>query len=95
VARRNELQLKALQRRCARALRLYTDLAEASCEMICRSERGWLPPRQRARLLRLSRQETIALNDYLQARTNLVAALSDNLPPADDKEVCRVISATT
>lgn len=95
MTRRSELQLKALQRRCARALRLYTDLAEASCEMICRAERGWLPPRERGKLLRLSRQEIIALNDYLQARTDLVVALSDNLPPADDKEVCRVISATT
>lgn len=94
MARRRDLQLKALQRRYVRALRLYMDLAEASCEMLCRSERGQLPPREHAKLLRLSRQESTARKAYLQARIDLIAALSDSISSAD-KGVCRVVSAMT
>jgi len=94
MVRGNEPHLKLLQRKCVRALRLYTDLAETSCEMICRFERGQIPSRERVKLMRLSRQESLAMNAYLQAKLDLISALSDTVSP-DDKEVCRVISAMT
>ena len=95
MTRRSKVPLKVLQRRCARALRLYIDLAEASCDLLCQSERGQLPPQDRLRLLRLSRDESAAMNSYRQARLDLIAALSENVSAADKEEVCRVISATT
>jgi hypothetical protein len=94
MIRGNEARLKVLQRKCVRALCLYTDLAETSCEMLCRFERGQIPPRERMKLMRLSRQESLAMNAYLQAKLNLMSALSDTVPP-DDREVCRVVSAMT
>ena len=92
TSRRNKLQLKVLQRRCTRTFRLYMDLAEASCDLLCHCDQ--LPPRERALLTRLRRQESTARDAYLQARTNLTAALIDSLPAAD-KEICHVVSVTT
>jgi hypothetical protein len=94
MVRGNEPHLKVLQRKCVRALRLYTDLAETSCEILCRFEGGQIPPRERVKLMRLSRQEALALDAYLQARRSLLSALSDTVSP-DDKGICRVVSAMT
>jgi hypothetical protein len=72
----DEIRLKRLGKKCARALALYTDLAETICEVMIQSAEAPISPADRSRLLKLRRQEMVALRMYLQARLELMTALS-------------------
>lgn len=79
---RDEIRLRKLRKKCARALALYTDLAEAICEIMFHSAQAPIPSGDRSRLLKLRRQEMVALKMYLQARLELMNALSLEPIPA-------------
>ena len=71
-----ENELKQLQTDLFSALGLYTDLTEAVCEILMKSQAAPLTPADRGRLIRLRRQEVSALKHYLSARLQLMTALS-------------------
>ena len=75
--------IQVLQRKCWLALNLYTDLAEACCDILIQAESGPLPPERYAKLTELRHQEHKALMEYLQARIRLSAALSVLVDPVD------------
>jgi hypothetical protein len=72
----DEKELKQLQKQCARSLALYTDLAEAVCEILTQSPMAPLSPGDRSRIRNLHRAELVALKNYLAARVRLMTALS-------------------
>ena len=69
-------ELRKLQKQCSRALALYTDYAEAVCEILTGTTTAPLTPSDRARLRTIHRQEMAALRGYLFARLSLMTALS-------------------
>jgi hypothetical protein len=75
-----ENDLDQLQKELVAALRLYSDLTEAVCEILTQSLAAPLAPADRARLIRLRRQEMSALKTYLSARLRLMTALSVETP---------------
>lgn len=93
MTRDEENELKNLQKQCARALALYTDLTEAVCEILTQSTTAPLTAADRARLRALRQQEMSALKAYLAARLNLMTALSLDALPAYRKFYNAVNSA--
>lgn len=87
------LRIRYLQRRCARALRLHSDLTEASCEILFQTE--GISARDRVRLARLRRQEDAAMVAYLRTRSDLIRALSVRTPKADRRECESVLRANS
>ena len=88
-----EIRLKHLQKKCARALALYLDLSEAVCEIMIKSGSAPITAADRAHLHELRQQEVEALKDYLNVRLNLMTALSIEASPAFRKMITAV-SAT-
>ncbi len=74
-------ELKQLQKELFSALALFLDLSEAACEILTQSPSAPLAPADRARLIRLRRQEISALKSYLSARLRLMTALSVEATP--------------
>lgn len=89
----HSLRIRYLQRKCARALRLHSDLTEASCEILFQSE--GLSARDRVRLARLRRQEDAAMAAYLRARSALIRALSVAASRADRRECASALRANS
>lgn len=79
-----EKSIKRLQKKCWRALVLYSDLAESCCAILISSKGKGLTREDAARLAMLSRAESAAESDYLLARRELMSALSVK-PRPDDK----------
>jgi hypothetical protein len=80
---RHETEIKSLQQKCWMALNLYTDLAEACCEIMIQAKSAPLKPDEYSRLMDLRREESQALMDYLQARMRLTTSLSIPTNPVD------------
>ena len=72
----NKHSLAYLQRRCLFTLHVYTDLAEATCEMMGEFSSVPLSSEDRARLAVRCMQEDAARSEYLKARENLVAFIT-------------------
>jgi hypothetical protein len=88
----SEKVLKRLQRKCWRALVIYTDLAEACCSILISSESAGLSTEDFARLSVLRRAEAGAEAEYLTARRELMNALSVR-PIQDDGRAWLAASA--
>jgi hypothetical protein len=80
----SEKVLKRLQRKCWRALVIYTDLAEACCSILISCESKGLCSEDIARFAVLRRAEAGAEADYLGARRELMQALQVQEPKADE-----------
>lgn len=79
----SEKLLRRLQKKCWRALVIYTDLAEACCSILLAAESSGLSVAESARLATLRRAEAVAEIDYLNARRELMQALSVRADHAD------------